>query len=223
MSVILIGRNSKLFKNFESEFKAVVDFAISHKDIGKYKFKRKYDSIILLSYSYQKQEQKTLINKIKKINVKNLIVFSSCACLVAEKFKCYSYPSAKLFQEKMIKQKIPEAIILRLGTVVSKYNAHLYEGTLVAEISDVIDILKVILKNPPKLKMLSCYTLKQFNSKKTMKYFIYNVYYSFISMLSFPCLLRPVDLLIKFLFRYKWYGYGVLSVIIESEAVKTNE
>ena len=37
MSTILIGKNSKLFIDFESDFKKVVDIAISHKDIGTYK------------------------------------------------------------------------------------------------------------------------------------------------------------------------------------------
>jgi hypothetical protein len=219
MSVVLIGRNSKLFKDFELEFKTVIDVAISHKDISNYKFIRS-DSIILLSYSRQKEEQRALINKIKKINPRSLLVFSSCSCLVAERYRCYSYPTAKLYQERIIREIIPEAKILRLGTVVRKNNDQLYEGILITEISHLISFLRVILKKPPKSKMLSCYSLKEFINKKTMKYFIYDVYCFIISRLPYPCLLRPVDLFIKFLFRYKWYGYGALSVIIEKQGNK---
>lgn len=223
MSIILIGKNSKLFKDFEVDFKTVVDFAISHKDIEGYKFKSNYDSIILLSYSRRKEEQEALINKIKKINVKNLILVSSCACLVAEQTNCYSYPNAKLYQEKIIRQKIPKAKILRLGTVVSEENEHLYKGILVAEIANVIRIINKILKNPPKLNILYCYKLIEFNNKKTVEYLIYKIYCFIISRLSFPCILRPVDLMIKFLFGYKWYGYGILSVIIQNKAFKFDE
>ena len=164
-----------------------------------------------------------LINQIKKINTKNLIIFSSCSCLVAERFKCYSYPAAKLYQEKIVRKIIPEAVILRLGTVVCNENKHFYEGILVSEISDVINILNSILKNPPKTKMLSCYKLKMFSNKITIKYFTYNIYCAIISRLPFPCLLRPIDFLIKYLLRYKWYGYGALTAIIDKQGNKINE
>jgi hypothetical protein len=211
MRIILVGKNSGLYRNFKLYFDDFIDEAISHNDVHNFKFS-KSDVLIILSYSFNTNLQRYFIGLLKKTSVNQIIVFSTVACLVSEKIKCYAYPDLKLQSEKNFRRSIPRTVIFRFGTIIDGQSRYVYRGTYVTEISDVVNGVKSAIKLHLKSKVISIYNFCEFNNKNCFEYLLYQYYYKVISRMSYPCLLRPLDLILRIVFGYKWYGYGVLSV-----------
>ncbi|CAM8346238.1 hypothetical protein MCERHM63_00828 [Candidatus Methylopumilus planktonicus] len=213
MKIILIGKNSGLYRNFKLYFDGFIDEAISHRDLHKIKFS-KSDVLIILSFTFNKNSQDYFINLLKKTSASQVIVFSTAACLVSEKIKCYAYPDFKLQSEKNFMKAIPETVIFRFGTIIDYQSRHFYRGTYVTEISDVVNAIKSAIKLNLKSKVISMYSFCKFTNKNSFEYLLYKFYCKLILRMSCPCLLRPLDLILRLVFGYKWYGYGALSVAI---------
>lgn len=217
MSVILVGKNSRLYKAFQFEFNSLIDHSISHSEIASYKFK-KDDVLILLSYSNNLEEQITLLEGIKKAAVSRVIVFSSAAAVVGELHDCYKYPTAKLKIERAIKYYIENYQIIRMGTVVDEGSSRKYRGMCITYIYELRDFLvqELTVGCNTGNRITSLFSYAKFNNERTFEYYLYKKYTTLISALTWPCLLRPADLLLKYIFGYKWYGYGVLSAVLNN-------
>ncbi len=210
MRIVLIGKNSRLYKDFIQQFNQLVNCAISHKDVTSFLFD-KNDVVLLLSYSSSLDEQIRLMRSIHNAKVKKIIIFSSTACIVAEHYPCFKYPFVKLNIEVEAKKLLSNVAVIRLGTVVNERTMNLYRGTCVTDIQDVLNLCTFIINSSSKMNFFVNYKYSDFENKETFEYKLYLIYGWVISRLKRPCLMRPLDFILKIIFGYKWYGYGILT------------
>jgi len=210
LKTLLVGKNSRLYKNNLKKFSQIVDVAISHADISGVEGVE-YDAAIILSYSRNFANQISLIKGLKKISFKNLIVISSVSALVAENYSCYEYPKVKLAHERLYLEYFPRACIVRMGTVFDKKKSTPNKGTLVTDLDELVQMLSVLITGSPNQIITFCkYCDFGVDSIEAR---IHSIYSKLIIRLSYPCLLRPVDIFLRAL-GFNWYGYGVLSNLL---------
>ena len=212
MSVILIGKNSNLYKNYKDSFNSFVDIAISASDLESYSFNEN-DSLIILSYGKSKKSIDLLAYNLSSLNVKFFLLISTCTTVVLEKTKCYAYPAIKQYQERLFVQKLKNVSILSVGTIVDEKADKEHHGTCITKATVFFKICEDIIRSTQSKKYLVEYEFSKFSNESSVEYKIFRAYKSLITLLPLPCLLRPLDILLKY-FGCKWYGYGVLTTIL---------
>ncbi len=199
--LIVIGKNSDLYKKFPDKFGGLPHLAISHKEVASFAF-FKTDKILILSFSKHDIENIKFIDSIRQIKCERIYYLSTSSVNVCELTDCYSYPRVKLKMESMVRS-LSNCIILRAGTLVASGREYECRGTMTSNIDDLIDC---IANNVDNLTV----TFIPFNDSWIEKT-LYLWYGKLIIRLKNPCILRPIDFLFKYFFGFRWYGYGILS------------
>jgi hypothetical protein len=212
MRYILIGCNSKLYNNFKRNFNKLVQFSISHKEIHTFLF-RENDIVIVLSYGKNKQKNKEFYKNLSKINVGLFIILSTTSSYLANKIKCYEYPSNKLYIENLAIKLLKRHVVIRAGVIVNRRMSEEFQGLIQTPISKLIKTLKELKNIRPVKILINLGQFKDFKNKNSIEYYFYLKYKLLIHNLKYPCIIRPLDLILKVFFSYKWYGYGLLTVL----------
>jgi hypothetical protein len=218
MRKIIIGKNSKLFKNYSVEFTERFDFFLSHTDIERFKFESN-DCVLLLSYPNSKPQLDIMKNSLLKLTHSKVIILSTCAVIVSKLTNCYFYPKIKLLQEKYVAEVLNNFLIYRVGTIVRERDYNKYIGTCVLDSKVFFNELDSFIKFDFEHRIITSVKTLDFEGG-TIEKFIYKNYCFLISTLSFcPCILRPLDLILR-IFGRSWYGYGALTRIMMEKTSK---
>jgi len=207
---ILIGCNSLIWQSLSRrpDIRNAIPHAIGHKDVKSFTFEPS-DRVWILSYSRISAENFLLLGLLKSARVRQVVYFSSAATNVTRVTRCYRYPSAKTEAANYAKEQLNAAVVL-LGLVYSERSE--LPGGKCAAVS--IDDVAAFLLAPPIMSSkhdirLFCIIETPFGSilEKTL-----HAAYSNIQRLTgrFPCILRPVDLILRMI-GWRWYGYQNLS------------
>jgi hypothetical protein len=208
---IVLGRNSKVWRGLarHSKLQRKKFIAIGHAELADFNFEYN-DRVWVFSYSREEQENEALLSKLVQVKVAEVVYVSSSSVKVAAKTNCYEYPRVKLKAEQVALSN-PVAKILTIGLV---YNL---ESELPAgeNIATCIDDLASFMVSPnwsgelPRTKHLFKAVSRSFSG--ALEKLAYDLYGKLIfACASYPCALRPVDLLLLML-RMRWYGYVYLS------------
>jgi hypothetical protein len=208
---IVLGRNSKVWRelSLDSRLQSKEFIAIGHAELDKFAFKNS-DRIWVFSYSRAEQENAALLQKLEQANVAEVVYVSSSSVKVAAKTSCYEYPRVKLKAEQLALTN-PVAKILTIGLVFSQ-ETELPAGHNIA--TSIKDIAAFMLapswaSNSPRTKKLFTTVSRNFSSN--FEKMAYRLYGKLIFAAGrYPCVLRPVDLLLRGL-SMRWYGYVYLS------------
>jgi len=215
MRKIIIGKNSKLFLNFKSEFLRIFDLCLSHKDLVDFKF-RLDDVILILSYPKSILELNEMKINLGTLRKNKVILLSTCSVVVNKYTKCYAYPRIKLLQEKCFSEIFTNLLIYRIGTVIRSNQYKKYIGTCILDSNYFFESLDRQVSIAFDKKIITSFKTIEFNGLSAESFF-YNVYCFLIRFFSpYPCILRPFDLVLKWLGK-PWYGYGALTKIITKE------
>lgn len=196
----MLSKNPKIAVRFR--------FVLSHRDVDDFQFTEQ-DRIWVLSYSHKVEENNSLINKIMASNFYEVIYFSSATTNVAEITECYRYPYVKL-QAEIMARRILDARIVTLGVIFEK-PTDLPTGV---SISTGLSQLANFMLNPiwpadrDKKVLLFKRETREFRSR--LERITYQIYGKLITVLRWPCILRPIDLVLRS-FGCRWYGYVYLS------------
>jgi hypothetical protein len=206
---IVIGRNSKVWKAAmaRAEIASGFPIALGHRDVASFEFLTS-DRVWVFSYSRVPAENRALLAVLATAGVSEIFYVSSATTNVVARTRCYEYPRVK-WQAEEEALKIG-ARILTLGIVVNS-TAELPAGVNIVTLQSR---LNEFLLNPEPLrsgarKLLFELVATPFSRKWEEAVFSM---YSWLQwqLRSWPCLLRPVDLVLRAL-GIRWYGYVNLS------------
>lgn len=215
MRKIIIGKNSKLYKNYKNDFLEIFDLAISHKDISSFNFQPN-DFILFLSYPRSLSALNKLTSLLTMIKKNKVVLLSTCSIVVNHLTNCYSYPKIKLLQEKYFSKTLHNLIIFRVGTIISKKDYVSYYGTCILSDKVFFKTISDFINNKLNDQLVTKFDVLDFKGS-LFESFIYKSYCCLIRIsIPFPCILRPLDFIVK-LFGKPWYGYVALTKIISEE------
>ena len=208
---IVVGRHSKVWRSLSADprLQAVAGNAISHLDLVDFQFGAS-DRVWVFSYSRAPAENANLLRRIGDAGVAEVVYISSSSCVIVEMTSCYEYPRVKRLAEQ-------QALTLRVGKVLTIGLVYSSEDELPAGVNVATSLgeLAEFMASPHwphaegRRKQLFRVVRRPF--AKEFERGLHRVYGRAITALGrYPCLLRPVDLLLRAL-GMRWYGYVYLS------------
>lgn len=205
--LVIIGRNSTIWRNLQNDRSMSDAQAISHAEIDGFDF-LEGDRVWILSYSRIDQENVSLFEKIAAKHQGTCFYISSATANVASVTRCYRYPTAKAEAESAA-TRILDAAIIRIGLMYETTD-DLPAGTNAAtSYGELSKALREFLLGADRPALLLRMITRGFDSR--FEKLVFQCYGVLLRALgSRPCLLRPLDLLLR-LIGWRWYGYLYLS------------
>lgn len=208
---IIIGRHSTIWGELSKSGRLDESrnyVAISHSELRSFDFLAE-DTVWVLSYSRSPDENESIIRVLKSSNACDVVYVTSASTNVVEITQCYEYPKVKrMAHEAAI--DICGAKVLSIGLFYQN-EAELPCGTTA---STSLATLASFMNNPVwnEQKMITNLfypVTRPFESSiEKVAFFLYGALLSCCG--QYPCLLRPIDLILKIL-KMRWYGYLYLS------------
>ena len=205
---IIIGRNSKIWSVIGSDKKLGATIAIGHSEVASFDFNVN-DRVWIFSYSRLPSENQNMFEHLHDKGVKDIVYISSSSTNVISITNCYSYPRIKK-QAADDAIRICNARVLTIGLFYEN-EKNLPSGRLV--VTSAEELAKFM--SSPTLPQPGSTTLLFRRIEQPFLSFLerqlYKIYGSLLSFFgSMPCLLRPLDFLLRGM-GYYWYGYFYLS------------
>lgn len=210
--IVIIGRNSALWSRIADRVlaKRPDTLAVSHRDIATLQL-GETDVVWIFSYSADAAANHRLFEQIAMSKAGKHIYVSSATANLADRITCYRYPAVKRDGEKGA-ARILRATIIRIGLIYDELT-ELPSGTSAAT---RLDDLVATMTETGEAKTATGEAIlhyeildRPFGSRAERSAFrFYGVLIRLCG--SRPCLLRPVDLLLRFI-GWRWYGYFRLS------------
>ncbi len=209
--LVVIGRNSKVWQMLsrrDAIAKRVRD-AIGHRDLPTFQFTPS-DRVWVLSYSRRPEENTALLERLRAAGVGDVIYVSSSSTIIAGAAPCYEYPRVKQLAE-IEAWRLLKARVLTIGLVYED-PAELPAGDNIAtaygELADFM-LAPSWPDEDGRRKHLFRVVRRPFAS--ALEGTLYRLYGRLMAgARSRPCLLRPIDFLLRAL-HMRWYGYVYLS------------
>lgn len=207
--LIVLGRNSKVWQSLKKSHLLVNAsiLAIGHAELTTFRF-LPGDNVLVFSYSRSAKENFLLLEYLSKQNKVSVFYISSASTNVTSITRCYSYPRVKQ-QALEDAIRICNAKIINIGwfyNVVTELPPGLTAATSVDEIAMLIQE-----GMPFSDRFLNLFHLVERPFRREFEKKLYRWYGVLIEGCgSYPCLLRPLDLILRTL-GMRWYGYLYLS------------
>jgi hypothetical protein len=208
---LVLGRSSTVWRRLsvEPSLAERVGAAIGHHDLATFEF-TPADRVWVLSYSRDPRENSAMLQRLGAAGVREIVYVSSASTIVAQRTRCYEYPRVKL-QAEQEALALPQARLLTIGLMHDSVD-ELPSGT---NIATRYSELAAFMLQPdwPDIggrgKQLFHVEQRPFGS--AIERAACTTYTSLLMASgSRPCLLRPLDLILRLL-GWRWYGYTCLS------------
>jgi hypothetical protein len=208
---VVLGRSSTVWRRLSADpvLAARVGAAIGHHDLASFAF-TPADRVWVLSYSRDPQQNSGLLHRLRDAGVREVVYVSSASTIVAQRTRCYEYPRVKLQAEQ-------EALALPQGRLLTIGLMHDTAEELPAGVNIATRYreLAAFMQQPQwpdgegRCKRLFHVEQRPFGS--ALERMLFNAYTELLMASgSRPCLLRPLDLILRLL-GWRWYGYTCLS------------
>jgi hypothetical protein len=210
MRNIIIGRNSKVWKTLQTlpALKSGNFLAISHKDAAGFYF-RNTDLVWIFSYSRLRVENVKLLQAVRNAGANDVVYVSTATTNVVHRTSCYLYPREKLYAQ-LKASEICDARILVIGTMYLE-RAELFDGPCIA--TSYSNLATFVAENqwPEGVRLVNLIEKVNKPYGSPFDRWLFKTYGRLLDAAGrFPCLLRPIDLLLHSLNK-KPYGYVHLS------------
>lgn len=208
---IVLGRSSAVWQRLAREpaLSAWATAAIGHADMARFAF-TPADRVWVLSYSRMPAENLALLQRLDSAGVREIVYVSSASTIVSRATRCYEYPRVKQ-QAEDAALALPNARVLTIG-LMHDDPAELPSG---ANIATRYAELAAFMRTPEwpdangRGKHLFGVIHRPY--RHAVERWLARAYGAALTATgSRPCLLRPVDLLLRLL-GMRWYGYTFLS------------
>lgn len=207
---IIIGGNSAIWKELSKDRAFAVRFSVlSHRDLRDFEF-RVNDRVWIFSYSRLPSENDTMFNLLARRGVKDVVYISTATTNVATRTTCYEYPRVKLEAERSARTQL-DARILVLGLVCCS-EADLPAGvTMTTFYHDIRSFLTAPQWPEERGAPVLLFAEIERPFSSAFEKAAFRIYSRAIAAAGqWPCLLRPVDVILRAL-GWHWYGYLFLS------------
>lgn len=208
---VVIGSHSKVWHGLSRHIGAArtLPLAIGHGEVAAFAFTPR-DRVWVLSYSRLPAENAALLELLRHAGVGEIVYVSSSSAIVSELTRCYEYPRVKLRAE-LDALTLPNARVLTIGLMYEE-PSELPGG---ADVATSFAELAAFVAAPEwpdgagRRKRLFRVVRRPFT--RALERAAYTAYGQLLrGSGSFPCLLRPLDLLLRAC-GARWYGYVYLS------------
>jgi hypothetical protein len=208
---VFIGCHSKVWQGLAARLAAdqFHNVAIGHRDLAAFAFAAQ-DRVWVLSYSRRVEDNAALIARLNEAGVAQIVYLSSSSVIVGQRTRCYEYPRVKQQAEQAV-LALPHGKVLTVGLVYDQPD-ELPRGPNVAT---SLDELAGFIRSPnwPDAQGRAKHLLRTVSRpfSGVLERVAFQAYGALMSISgSFPCLLRPFDVLLRAL-GARWYGYVYLS------------
>lgn len=208
---IVLGRSSAVWQRLAREpaLSGWCAAAIGHAELAAFAFDPA-DRVWVLSYSRQPAENEAMLKRLHEAGVGEIVYVSSASTIVSRLTRCYEYPRVKLQAEEAA-LGLPNARVLTIG-LMHDDAGELPSG---ANVATRYAELAAFMRAPDwpeadgRRKRLFAIVHRPF--RHGLERWLARGYGAMLAAAgSRPCLLRPVDLLLRML-GMRWYGYTFLS------------
>ena len=208
---VVVGRNSKVWSGLAADARiaGLVGVAIGHRELDTFAFSAK-DRVWVFSYSRDEHDNSALLKRLENAGVAEVVYVSSSSCRVAARTACYEYPRVKLKAES-------QALGFNAGKVLTIGLVYADERELPAgdNVATSLAELAAFMLAPtwPDGQGRRKHLFRQVSCpfSGALEQTLYRAYgWAIFSLKRYPCVLRPVDLLLR-ASRMRWYGYVYLS------------
>lgn len=206
---VVLGRSSRVWQALADRPGLQQLTAIGHADLAGFAFTAS-DRVWVLSYSRDPQQNAAMLERLRAAGVHEIVYVSSSSTVVNELSRCYEYPRVK-WQAEMQALALPQARVLTIGLMHESID-ELPAGPSVAT---SFGELAAFIRQPTwpegagRRKSLLRVVERPFSGSFERR--LHRAYGRVLGWLGpRPCLLRPVDLLLRSC-GLRWYGYTYLS------------
>lgn len=208
---IVLGRSSAVWQRLAHEpaLSVWATAAIGHADLDRFAF-TPADRVWVLSYSRLPAENLALLQRLDSAGVREIVYVSSASTIVSRVTRCYEYPRVKQQAEEAA-MALPNARVLTIG-LMHDDPAELPSGNNIATRYEALAAFMLAPEWPDangRRKRLFGVVHRPY--RHGVEQGLARAYGAALAAAGgHPCLLRPVDLLLRVL-GMRWYGYTFLS------------
>lgn len=209
MREVVLGRSSRVWRSLATRPALAGVQAIGHAELSSFHFTGS-DRVWVLSYSRDSRENADMLARLGAAGVREIVYVSSSSTIVQRITRCYEYPRVKVEAETQA-LALPQAKVLTVGLMYESDN-ELPAGPSVATSFDELAQFMTAPDWPEdddRRKHLLRIVVRPFRSAFEDR--LFRAYGALLHLAgSRPCLLRPLDLLLRTV-GMRWYGYTYLS------------
>lgn len=208
---VVIGANAKIWKAAQSDPKIRDRFrhVLSHRDVPAFAFSPD-DRVWIFSYSRVPRENTDLLSLVSRSNVAEIVYVSSASTNVTAVTDCYEYPRVKKLAENFV-GTLDNGKVLTIGLVHDDAEELPHGPNIATSQTALNDFLIDPVWPAGSSRKKNLFTLidRPFGSR--LEQLLFRSYTAAQRVAgSWPCLLRPVDLVLKAI-GFRWYGYFAMS------------
>jgi hypothetical protein len=208
---IVLGRSSAVWQRLSREpvLGAWLGAAIGHAELDGFAF-TPADRVWMLSYSRAPAENLAMLQRLRAAGVREIVYVSSASTIVSRVTRCYEYPRVKQSAEDAV-LAWPNARVLTIG-LMHDDPAELPSGANVAtRYADLAAFMRSPEWPDAQGRRKHLFAIVHQPYRHGLERGLARVYGALLTATgSRPCLLRPIDLVLRTL-GMRWYGYTYLS------------
>lgn len=208
---VVLGSRSLVWQRLRHQtgIQGRVSCAIGHAELASFRFTNA-DRVWVLSFSRLVAENSAMLLRLRQAGVREVVYVSTSAAVVNRQTHCYEYPRVKQQAEREA-LALPQGKVLTIGLMYDRTD-ELPSG---ANIATSFEELAIFMRSPQwpdgqgRCKRLFRVVERPFSSR--LEAVLHAGYGHLLRAVpSYPCLLRPLDLVLRAL-GMRWYGYTYLS------------
>lgn len=208
---VVLGRGSTVWRRLAAApaVAARIGAAIGHAELAGFAF-TPADRVWVLAYSRVPAENRAMLERLREAGVAEIVYVSSASTIVSRRTRCYEYPRVKQQAEDEA-LALPNARVLTIGLMHGD-DAELPAGRNIATHYDELAAFLLAPDWPDEGgRRKRLFRVVQRPFRNAAEQVLARAYGAALDATgSHPCLLRPVDLLLRIL-GMRWYGYTFLS------------
>lgn len=208
---IVLGRNSSVWRRLSAhpQLAGHAFTAIGHHDLAGFAFSPN-DRVWVFSYSRVPAENSAMLARLGRAGVAEIAYLSSSSAIVTQRTRCWEYPRVK-------QQAEDEVLALPNGKVLTVGLMHAEPTELPAgdNVATTYDMLAAFMRSPDWPdgggRRRNLFRIEVCPYRGRLERAMARAYGAALEACGTrPCLLRPIDLLLRTL-GMRWYGYTFLS------------
>jgi len=205
--LVVVGRNSSVWARVKP-YVGSSAFELSHEEVEATNI-LPTDIVWILSYSRSDEDNRRLLSRLAAAGARQTIYVSSATAITGDKYRCYSYPRSK-FHAEIAAVELLRASIVRFGVVYEREDELPGGVTLATSLEAIARAMQKSLRSGPQTIPRDLFEPVNRPFRSVTERLAYAVYTTLVQIVPTPCLLRPLDLLLRML-GWNWYGYVFLS------------
>lgn len=208
---VVLGRSSTVWQRLSADpaLARLAGAAIGHHDVAGFAF-TPADRVWVLSYSRDPRENAAMLQRLHAAGVREIVYITSASTIITSRTRCYEYPRVKWLAEQEA-LTLPQAKLLTIGLMHDSVD-ELPSGTNIAtRYSELAEFMQRPEWPDSGGRGKRLFHVEQRPFGSALERLACTAYTSLLMAAgSRPCLLRPLDLILRLL-GWRWYGYTCLS------------